>query len=49
VGRNPPPKVRELEKQAAGIRVTGTVDDVRPFLAEATAMVVPSRVGEGHG
>jgi len=47
VGRNPPPKVKELEERIAGVRVTGTVDDVRPFLAAATAMIVPLRVGGG--
>jgi glycosyltransferase involved in cell wall biosynthesis len=47
VGRNPPRKVRELEQRAAGVRVTGTVDDVRPFLAEAAVMIVPLRVGGG--
>jgi hypothetical protein len=47
VGRNPPPKVRELEKQFPGVRVTGTVEDVKPFLNEAAAMVVPLRVGGG--
>ncbi len=46
VGRNPARKVRELER-FAGVRVTGTVDDVRPFLAEASAMIVPLRVGGG--
>ena len=47
VGRNPPPKVRELEKRVPGLRVTGTVEDVKPFLHEAAAMVVPLRVGGG--
>jgi polysaccharide biosynthesis protein PslH len=47
VGRNPPRKVRELEQCAAGVRVTGTVDDVRPFLGEAAVMIVPLRVGGG--
>jgi polysaccharide biosynthesis protein PslH len=47
VGRNPPAKLKELEKRIPGVRVTGTVDDVRPFLAAAAAMVVPLRVGGG--
>ena len=47
VGRNPPAKVKELEKRIPGVRVTGTVDDVRPFLAAAAAMIVPLRVGGG--
>ena len=45
VGRHPSPAVRAL---ASGrIRVTGTVEDVRPFYASATAVVVPLRVGSG--
>ncbi len=47
VGRNPPAKIKELEKRVPGVCVTGTVDDVRPFLAAAAAMVVPLRVGGG--
>lgn len=46
VGRNPPPKVRELAS-LAGIEVTGTVEDVRPYYWEAVAAVVPLRVGGG--
>lgn len=45
VGRNPSPALRAAE--APGIRVTGTVDDVRPFVAEAAVYVVPLRVGGG--
>jgi glycosyltransferase involved in cell wall biosynthesis len=47
VGRNPPAKIKELEQRIHGVHVTGTVDDVRPYLHEATAMVVPLRVGGG--
>ena len=47
VGRNPPAKIKELEKRVQGVRVTGTVEDVRPFLAAAAAMIVPLRVGGG--
>lgn len=46
VGRAPSEPVRRLA-EAPGIRVTGTVDDVRPFLAEATLLVVPLRIGGG--
>jgi polysaccharide biosynthesis protein PslH len=45
VGRNPPPAVRELA--SSRVRVTGTVQDVRPFYASAVAAVVPLRVGSG--
>lgn len=46
VGRNPTHRLRTVAA-AAGVRVTGTVDDVRPYLAEATVYVVPLRVGGG--
>ena len=46
VGRNPGPRVRRLAA-IAGVRVTGTVDDVRPHVAEAAVCVVPLRIGGG--
>ena len=46
VGRNPTPRLRRLGAQA-GVRVTGTVDDVRPHVADAAVCVVPLRVGGG--
>jgi sugar transferase (PEP-CTERM/EpsH1 system associated) len=46
VGRDPAPEVREL-RSTPGIKVTGTVDDVRPFYREAFAAVVPLKVGGG--
>src|SRR4029077_8009506 len=45
VGRDPAPEVRALNSDR--IRVTGTVDDVRPFYASAVAVVVPLRSGSG--
>lgn len=47
VGRNPPEKVRRLATADPNVRVTGTVDDVRPFVAESEVMIVPLRVGGG--
>jgi len=47
VGRKPAPRVLQLAQRYPGIRVTGTVDDVRPFLAESQVMVVPLRIGGG--
>ncbi|MBI5775195.1 MAG: glycosyltransferase [Verrucomicrobia bacterium] len=47
VGRKPTDKVRQLAARDSSIIVTGTVDDVRPHLARAQAMVVPLRVGGG--
>ncbi|HVH66974.1 MAG TPA: glycosyltransferase [Gemmatimonadales bacterium] len=46
VGRNPGPRVRQLAA-VPGVRITGTVDDVRPHVAQAAVFVVPLRVGGG--
>lgn len=46
VGRNPSPRLRGAAA-AAGVTVTGTVEDVRPHLASAAVCVVPLRVGGG--
>jgi sugar transferase (PEP-CTERM/EpsH1 system associated) len=45
VGRDPALEVRNL--QSDRIRVTGTVEDVRPYYAAAQAVIVPLRVGSG--
>ena len=47
VGRKPPEWLRDMARAMSGVRVTGTVDDVRPFIAEAALYVVPLRVGGG--
>ena len=46
VGRNPGARVRELAARQ-GIVVTGTLDDVRPSIAEGSVYVVPLRAGSG--
>jgi glycosyltransferase involved in cell wall biosynthesis len=46
VGRNPTVRLREAATRS-GITVTGTVDDVRPSIDEASVYVVPLRVGGG--
>jgi glycosyltransferase involved in cell wall biosynthesis len=46
VGRNPTARLREVAERA-GIDVTGTVDDVRPSIDEASVYVVPLRAGGG--
>ncbi len=46
VGRNPPAQVRQLG-EIDGIEVPGEVDDVRPYLASARAMVAPMRIARG--
>lgn len=45
VGGNPTAEVRALAGD--GVHVTGRVDDVRPWLERAAAMVVPLRIGGG--
>lgn len=47
VGRNPTADVQALAEQAEGVRVTGTVADVRPYLERAGVVVVPLRIGGG--
>ena len=47
VGRNPSAALRQLASQVKNVEVTGTVDDVRPYLARAAVCVVPLRVGGG--
>ena len=46
VGRNPTARLRAAA-EGAGVVVTGTVDDVRPYVHEAALYVVPLRVGGG--
>ena len=46
VGRDPTDRLRAAGA-AAGVRVTGTVADVRPYVAGAAVYVVPLRVGGG--
>lgn len=47
VGRNPPAWMRDPGRLPREIEVTGTVDDVRPFIERAEALVVPLRIGGG--
>jgi len=46
VGRNPSARLRGAG-QAGGVRITGTVDDVRSFIDEAAVYMVPLRIGGG--
>jgi polysaccharide biosynthesis protein PslH len=46
VGRNPSHRMRAAGARA-GVEVTGTVPDVRPYLAEAEVCIVPLRIGGG--
>lgn len=47
VGRDPFPEILELAKKDSSIKVTGRVDDVRPYMREAAVFVVPIRIGGG--
>ncbi len=47
VGRSPSRKLRALADTEKSIRLTGWVDDVRPFLARGAVCVVPLRIGGG--
>jgi sugar transferase (PEP-CTERM/EpsH1 system associated) len=46
VGRAPTPAVQRLAAEQA-VHVTGRVDDVRPYLEDATVFAVPLRIGGG--
>ncbi len=45
-GRSPGPRLRAAAA-AAGVHLTGTVEDIRPHLAQGQVYVVPLRVGSG--
>jgi glycosyltransferase involved in cell wall biosynthesis len=47
IGRNPPAWLVEMAATNPALEVTGTVDDVRPYLARASMMVLPLEVGGG--
>jgi glycosyltransferase involved in cell wall biosynthesis len=46
VGRNPSARFRAAG-ETAGVRITGTVEDVRSFIDEGALYVVPLRIGGG--
>jgi sugar transferase (PEP-CTERM/EpsH1 system associated) len=46
VGKDPPQSIRKLAQNPA-IQVTGTVDDIRPYLQNATMAVAPITYGAG--
>lgn len=47
VGRKPSRKLQSLAESNKSIRLTGWVDDIRPFLARGTVCIVPLRIGGG--
>ena len=46
VGRNPPLEIQRLA-ELPGITVTGTVPDVRPYLAASSVAIAPLQIGSG--
>lgn len=47
VGRTPPRSIQQLAQEDPLITVTGTVDDVRPYLWSSRVSIVPLRIGGG--
>lgn len=47
VGQNPAAELREIASRTPGVRVTGRVPDIRPYLAQAAVYVSPLRMGSG--
>jgi len=47
VGRRPSDRMRKIGASVLGVEVTGTVDDIRPYLARGSVYVVPLLVGGG--
>jgi glycosyltransferase involved in cell wall biosynthesis len=47
VGRRPMPILKERVKNFSSVKLTGTVDDVRPYIEKADVYIVPLRIGGG--
>jgi polysaccharide biosynthesis protein PslH len=47
VGRDPTEPLRKLARENPRIELTGTVPDVRPYVADGEVYIVPLRVGSG--
>jgi sugar transferase (PEP-CTERM/EpsH1 system associated) len=47
VGRNPSAALLELAATHRGAKITGIVDDIRPFVRRSAVYVVPLRIGGG--
>lgn len=47
VGRNPTRRVKAIAEASPQVKITGRVEDVRPYIDRAAAYVVPLRVGGG--
>jgi sugar transferase (PEP-CTERM/EpsH1 system associated) len=47
VGRKPSPRLQARAAQQKNIQVTGTVDDIRPYVRNSAVYVAPLRIGGG--
>ncbi|MCJ7507489.1 MAG: glycosyltransferase [candidate division Zixibacteria bacterium] len=47
VGRNPSEAILKLSENDKTVEVTGTVEDVRPYMAKSEIYIVPLRIGGG--
>ena len=47
VGRKPPPALLDIARAADNVNFVGFVEDVRPYVHQAHAFVIPLRVGGG--
>ncbi len=47
VGQNPPAEISNIADADASVKVTGFVEDIRPWVAKSSVYVVPLRVGGG--
>jgi glycosyltransferase involved in cell wall biosynthesis len=47
VGTAPPKEIAEAANEDGQVRVTGFVDDIRPYIDEAAVIVIPIRIGSG--
>lgn len=47
VGRNPSRKLQALAERESRLRLTGWVEDIRPYVARGSVCIVPLRIGGG--
>jgi polysaccharide biosynthesis protein PslH len=47
VGRSPSRKLQALAEREKSVRLTGRVEDIRPFVARGSICIVPLRIGGG--
>jgi sugar transferase (PEP-CTERM/EpsH1 system associated) len=47
VGRSPSRKLQALAEREKSVRLTGWVEDIRPFVARGSVCIVPLRIGGG--